>query len=270
MRFLVALLASITLVTSFDLNVTKDMLHLAQAAYCNDVTPTQWNCKVCDNPVILEKIIANNGGKALVGYHSTYDALFVSFRGSENIENWIDNIQFELLYPYEDDLSNVGIETGFYKVFWYLFDDISDSLFELSDKYKTTDIMTTGHSLGGIASILAFEIYYYMPQFTIISLTTFGSPRIGNADFSKLFSLTNIPSTRVTHYYDIVPHLPQELLGYKHISQEIWFNKDNTDYIICHGAEDPSCSNSCGPFECTSIDQHLNYIHIQMGSSGDC
>ena len=53
MRFLVALLASITLVTSFDLNVTKDMLHLAQAAYCNDVTPTQWNCKVCDNPVIL-------------------------------------------------------------------------------------------------------------------------------------------------------------------------------------------------------------------------
>ena len=120
MRFLVALLASITLVTSFDLNVTKDMLHLAQASYCNDVTPTQWNCKVCDNPVILEKIIANNGGKALVGYHSTYDALFVSFRGSENIENWIDNIQFELLYPYEDDLSNVGIETGFYKVFWYL------------------------------------------------------------------------------------------------------------------------------------------------------
>ena len=90
------LLASMTAVTSFDLNETKDMLHLAQAAYCDGVSPTQWNCRVCDNPVVLEKMIEHNGGKALVGYHSTYDALFVSFRGSENIENWIDNIQFEL------------------------------------------------------------------------------------------------------------------------------------------------------------------------------
>ena len=79
------LLASMTAVTSFDLNETKDMLHLAQAAYCDGVSPTQWNCKVCDNPVVLEKMIEHNGGKALVGYHSTYDALFVSFRGSENI-----------------------------------------------------------------------------------------------------------------------------------------------------------------------------------------
>ena len=91
----------------------------------------------------------------------------------------------------------------------------------ISNKYKTTDIMTTGHSLGSISTILAFEIYYFMPQFNIIALTTFGSPRIGNAEFSKMFALTNIPSTRVTHYYDIVPHVPQEILGYEHISNEI-------------------------------------------------
>lgn len=266
MLFLFTMLLSLTSVFSYDLTLTKDMLHLAQASYCD--VDTNWDCAVCDNDVILEKVIENNGAKALVGFHEKYNALFVAFRGSENIENWIDDIQIKLIYPYE--WKCVGVETGFYKVFAYLFDDISDNLWELSNKYNTTDIMTTGHSLGSIATILAFEIFYYMPHLNVISLTTFGSPRIGNPDFSEMFSLTNIPSTRVTHYYDIVPHLPQKILGYKHISQEVWYNKENTDYIICHGSEDPNCSNSCAPLDCTSFDDHMTYIDVNMGSSGDC
>ena len=273
--FLFTFFLSFLSVFSYDINQTRDLLHLAQASYCETTaTKENWVCPVCDNETILEKVIENRGAKALVGYHTSYDALFVSFRGSENIENWIDNIQVSIIYPYEDlsvdSFNNIGIEKGFYKVFTYLYDDIMDTLHELSEKYKTTDIMTTGHSLGGIATIFAFEIDYFVPEFKMTALTTFGSPRMGNSEFAKWFDLANIPSTRVTHYYDMVPHVPQELLGYQHVSQEIWYNEPNTNYIICDGDEDKSCSNSCAPIHCTSTDDHMTYLNVQMGKDGDC
>ena len=34
----------------------------------------------------------------LGGYHEKYDSLFVAFRGSENIENWLQNIKIEFKY----------------------------------------------------------------------------------------------------------------------------------------------------------------------------
>ena len=32
-----------------------------------------------------------------------------------------------------------------------------------------------------------------------------------------------------------------------------------------NGIEDNSCSNSCSPFSCTSIDDHLNYLGSPIG-----
>ena len=47
-------------------------------------------------------MIDNNGARALVGYDSDQDALFVAYRGSSNIQNWIDNVKFILTAPYSD------------------------------------------------------------------------------------------------------------------------------------------------------------------------
>ena len=43
--------------------------------------------------------------------------------------------------------------------------------------------------------------------------TTFGSPRVGNWEFVKAHAAYGLNSVRVTHWYDIVPHLPMEALG---------------------------------------------------------
>ena len=73
-----------------------------------------------------------------------------------------------------------------------------------------------------------------------------------------------------------VDYLPidytQEILKYKHVPNEVWYNKDNTDYKVCDDSrgEDDSCSNSCGPLHCDSIDNHMNYMGVNMGSEGDC
>lgn len=263
----------------YDINKTNQMLYLSQASYCPKVTPTNWNCKYCQDTFILEKIIENNGAKALIGYHKDFDAIVVTFRGSENIENWINNIKIDIVYPYyfsdnyqPFDWEKIGIEQGFYITYEDLERDIIKTLLNLADKYKTTTIYTTGHSLGAISTILAFEIFYFYPEFVIEFDATFGSPRIGNQEFVDAFRFADIKSTRVTHYYDIVPHLPQEFLNYKHVPNEIWYNKDNTDYKVCDDSmdEDSSCSNSCGPLHCDSISDHMTYIGVNMGSEGDC
>ena len=98
-----------------------------------------------------------------------------------------------------------------------------------------------------------------------------GAPKDHNSAFSTSFNNFSSSFThyRITHYYDIVPHVPEEFLGYEHVSDEIWYNEENTVFIICNDAtgEDNSCSNSCSPTHCTSTSDHLDYLNVTMGSS---
>ena len=106
-----------------------------------------------------------------------------------------------------------------------------------------------------------------------IKLITFGSPRVGNEYFVSIFNEYSIYCNRITHYYDMVPHIPQEFLNYVHVSQEIWYNEENSDYNVCNdkdNREDPYCSDSCSPIHCTSTSDHMKYLNISMGSEGDC
>lgn len=280
MKFLIYIIFSLikNVYGGFEINKTLDSLYLAQSVYCPQATEKNWTCKYCMNNIIPEKIIENNGAKALLGYHTKYDSLFVAFRGSENIQNWLQDIRIEFIYPYNNSKDsmikweNIGIEKGFYTIYKYLEQLILDELEVLSIKYGTYKVLTTGHSLGSISTLLAFNIFYFYPKYYVDSDITFGSPRIGNQEFVNAFKYTNVNSSRITHYFDIVPHLPEQFLGYVHIPTEVWFNKKNTEYKICDDNlyEDETCSNSCSPFYCNSINDHLNYIGVNMGSNGDC
>jgi hypothetical protein len=256
----------------YDINLTTQSLHLAQSAYCMDLNADDpWTCATCDDDSVLEHIVDAGGGRALVGYNKPHDALFVSYRGSTDLINWLDNVQFRLVYPY-DTMPEIGVEKGFHKVYSYLREGVFKSLEKASETHGTNSLMLTGHSLGAIATILAFDIHYFHPEYDVQSLVTFGSPRMGNPSFVDAMYHSGIHATRVTHYHDIVPHVPEEVLGYGHIPHEVWYNEDNTKYIVCDDGldEDDSCSNSCAPIHCTSTSDHGTYIGVNMGSDGDC
>jgi hypothetical protein len=61
-----------------------------------------WDCDTCDSGIVLKAVIEVNGALALVGYDKNQDALFVAYRGSSNIQNWIDNVKFSHTSPYSD------------------------------------------------------------------------------------------------------------------------------------------------------------------------
>jgi len=256
---------------SFEQNIANSALHLSQSAYCMTHN-SNWDCITCDSSNKLDFVLEEHSELVIQGYNSDTNSLFVSFRGSANIPNWIDNIQLSKITPYTD--KNIQVEKGFYKAYNYLKPDIIDNLHKLVTKYDTNRLFITGHSLGAsMATLLAYDILTIYTEFQLSYLITFGSPRVGNPEFVNSFTKYNKGvSYRFTHYYDIVPHVPEEFFGYLHLSNEIWFNEDNTHYDECNdtGGEDPSCSNSCSPIHCTSVSDHLHYMNITMGSDGTC
>lgn len=257
---------------TYDQDLAKTAVNISQSAYC--MSPdSNWNCKTCDSDNIYEGSIVKNGEQVIFGYNTFYDVLFVGFRGSSNIENWISNLHVKLIHPYSTD-TDIGVDQGFYNLLDSIKEDVYKKLDTLTDKYNTKNILVTGHSLGAaIATLFSFDILYESNNYNINYLITFGSPRVGNEDFITKFNSYHIYSNRITHYYDIVPHVPEEKLHYRHISQEIWYNEENTNYIVCNDTdneEDDSCSNSCAPVRCTSTSDHENYLNITMGNNGMC
>ncbi len=241
------------------INIT---IQLSQAVYCNT---TLWNCKPCNKDYKLEKSIEKYGEKIIIGHNS--ETSFISFRGTSNIENWIDNIQFShTCYK-----NNICIEKGFDN----LYEKLKKYIFNYlnNNKIINNNILITGHSLGSsLATLLTYDLLKNKYSYNI-SLVTFGSPRVGNFDFVKDMMKYNFTNYRITHYYDIVPHLPQYNLNYHHLPNEIWYDENNNNKKICNNTnlmEDNDCSNSCYPFYCTSINDHLYYINITMGENGYC
>jgi len=252
---------------SYDIYLSKHFVNLSQTTYCVS-SISNWDCLTCDDSIIPEYIIENNGAKAIQGYDTLTQTIFTSFRGSSNIHNWINNIQISKISPYKD--SNIQVEKGFYKAYSYIKYDLISNLVLLSIKYNTNLLSITGHSLGAAeATLFVFDIVNEYTNYQLLYFYNFGSPRVGNPEFSAFFTYNHIYPFRVTHYYDIVPHLPEEILGYKHISNEIWYDELNTKYTICDDniKEDKDCSNSCFPLYCTSSDDHLYYVNVTLGSS---
>jgi hypothetical protein len=265
------LLLLMTLSFAYDQNISKHCVDLAQASYAVS-SPNKWTCSTCDPSIKLDYVVEDRGVLALQGYDNYIQSIFVSFRGSVNIYNWIDDIQISKISPYNDSTISVG--KGFYKAYNYIKPELINNLPILSNKYNTNKILIVGHSLGGaMCTLMTYDIITLFPQYSMSYSITFGSPRVGNSIFAESFNkyASTFTHYRITHYYDIVPHVPEEILGYLHISNEIWYNENNSEFKICNDqtSEDDSCSNSCSPTKCISTDDHLNYLNVTMGSQGD-
>lgn len=268
MYFFLILLFSLS--SAYDEVLSKYFINLSQSTYCIS-SVKEWNCITCESTIKPEYIVENNGARAIQGFDSKTNSIFTAFRGSSNIQNWIDNIQIARISPYND--SSIEVEKGFYKAYNYLKPDLINNMGTLSKKYETNKISITGHSLGAAeATLFAYDILNDFTNYKILYFYNFGSPRVGNPAFVKSFSSFSVPSFRVTHYFDIVPHVPEEFLGYLHISNEIWYNEENSKYKICNdnNKEDSTCSNSCSPTQCTSLDDHVYYLNVSMGNDPPC
>jgi hypothetical protein len=237
----------------FVLNTAKRNLQFAAATYCDIGQLVDWNCKHCLHEITVQTVIPDES-TIIVAHDSVQNATVFGFRGSVNLDNWISNLEFDMIAPYDDP--EIKVHKGLYNEYLLYKEEISAYL------VPGDQIVITGHSSGAAMSMFfAYDIYR---DYDVV-VYTFGKPRIGNSKFAETASA--ISHLRVTHADDIVPHIPEELLGYKHTGIEVW-NYDDTDtnYKVCDRQEDDECSNSCAPIHCTSISDHLFYLGAAIGS----
>ena len=162
---------------------------------------------------------------------STSDTLFIIFRGTLNLEDWVNdatyqqnayveskqstNSQISVNYRVARKNTNgqtglsyielpASIHKGFYTIYNKMKTTLIDKLSQL-DPTKTKNIVIAGHSLGSaVATICAADLYAlgYKNCVTYV----FASPRVGNEKFSAIIKNLNLYS--IMNNLDVVPTMP--------------------------------------------------------------
>lgn len=198
-----------------------------------------------------------------VGFNINDNNIYVVYRGTSNIKNWVDNLKIAF-----DDCpdnwngapSGCKVHKGWFQDEQKVFNDIVlPEVKKLQEKYEFYNVVVTGHSLGAaLATITSIDLI--ANGIKNVQLFNFGSPRVGNKEFAE-FASNYIPTIhRMTHHKDMVVHVPLD--RYLHVQGE-WYEDPVLELRECHGYQDSECSDQ---WYLTSISDHLLYLGVPLGS----
>lgn len=147
----------------YDHDLALRLMYYAGINGCNHSQIVTWTCPGCVQNVPGAEFIGLLGANPQenFGYvavdHSMPDGpmIVVSFRGSSNIKNWVENFQIWFDKTTFQNLTNIRIHTGFYNGWYDSRKEMHTFVAEALAKYPNATIAVTGHSLGGALS----EVY---------------------------------------------------------------------------------------------------------------
>ncbi|CAD8108992.1 unnamed protein product [Paramecium sonneborni] len=269
MKILFVLLAIVN-AFNYDPALANELTAFSFAAYCNLEDILNWNVGTISEQYphlskiqIFENIELETRG--YIAYNSHSQAITVVFRGSQNLKNFIADIDAQKIEF--NPICKCQVHEGFFAAYTSLKIHLDVLLGEYRMKYPYAKYHVTGHSLGGaMATLFASELSMIGLKVTLV---TVGSPRVGDSDFYDWFSTLKVTHSRLTNKKDIGPHLPLAKYDFEHVNTEIWY-KDGINYVICEEVkgEDPTCSASV---QYPNLNDHLTYLgwssnscHAQM------
>lgn len=135
----------------------------------------------------------------------------VAFRGTENIENWISNLNV-LLTPMPTDEKAGEVHAGFAECYTSLQEDLLQqiqrclALEGVSELSPSVLVLATGHSLGGaLAQLLAYDLACKGCTTCCVS---FGAPKVGDGEWAGSYNKRVGRTLRFVNKFDPVPRLP--------------------------------------------------------------
>ena len=192
-------------------------------------------------------------------------AMILAFRGTEkNLEDWLSDVKVKLTGgPFG------MIHEGFGLALSSVWAQVLEAIKDYQDKGQ--GLWITGHSLGAALATLATAKFLEKPmqvpglQTQVRGLYTFGSPRVGNGDFTKKFDeLFKSKTFRFVHNRDIVTRVaPRVVLGYDHVGHVYYIDKDgvlHTDPSAWNMFLEAVKSTVTNPFILQIQGKHINAI----------
>ncbi|WP_246070632.1 lipase family protein [Paenibacillus kobensis] len=190
----------------------------------------------------------------------------VVIRGTESSLDWLMDFEFKLETFHE--VPNSGkTEAGFTNLYRSMTVEYADPsrpselLSETLDHLPAgTKLVVTGHSLG--SSLATIHAFLAGSKNFDVELITFASPRVGDSAFVEAFERMNIANTRVFNKPDVVPTVPIELFGYRHLEPGIEINSGL--YPIKHSV---SCYHALSTYLYVMGDTQANIDKCRAGAS---
>lgn len=178
------------------------------------------------------------------------DVIWVVFRGTWNLYEWINNFKiqqtsyevgknsFDNLPLFMEQNRDIMIHTGFIN----MYNELRKGLLESVKEHKGTKICVTGYSVGAsIGNLLALDLKTLGYD---VQLYTFGSPRVGNREFSDTVEKSGLKHYRIVNTEDTITQMPlpvspnfskhDEPFFYMHNGEEYKFTKHNKSIFTNH------------------------------------
>ncbi|GET91079.1 triacylglycerol lipase-like protein [Leishmania tarentolae] len=264
-------------------------LHYANATYAGVDAVTNWACgESCNaNPSFkVTSVVKSNDGHGLlayVGVDERSEQVVVALSGSVTQQEKL------MRRPVEPALYNIksgcGLECQVHSSVQHTYVALRRSVraavlrdLKMNPGYN---ILMTGHSFGAaVAQLAALDVQAHVNRMffvsrPIVSLYTFGMPRVGNRAFAVWAAgiLSRGSHFRITSRHDPVPRLlSTSSEDFQHVPHEVYCaDADGTNCRVCEdsvGSDDPTCIANTSE---TDIRDHFLYFgkRIESTVTGD-
>lgn len=237
-----------------DYGVTSaDLDYFFQHAYLSSCNPWQLEPNTCYCQDIFSdvKIFRNDtlNSQAAVAVDKVRKLVVVSYRATVNMKNWETNYDM-VLVKHPSLPANIKVHRGFLDYVLSLHSQAEPAVRSLLDKNQRYRLTIAGYSLGGAAAALSLPIWIdslkNMKSYSRPQVFMYSSPRPGSLEFARYLETQGCPLTRYTKKDDVVPHVPDQSMGYSHVGQEFYDDyvdeKSNIRKCARNVVEDPTCS----------------------------
>jgi predicted lipase len=187
---------------------------IIQSSYICKLSYTK-NISECSLLSEFNKVINLYDDKIFIVHNK--NKINVCYRGSYNIPDFLTNFNINNKNFMNED---IRIHSGYLNYYLKTKDEIIKQINEIRRKNKITDIIFTGHSLGGsVATIASFDSKNIFNDVNIKCIT-FGAPKVGNDKFIDEYNKKILYSYRFVNENDVFEHVP--FILYKHPHKPIY------------------------------------------------
>ncbi|KAL8500433.1 hypothetical protein ACS0TY_020143 [Phlomoides rotata] len=209
----------------------------------------------------------------------------IAYRGTATCMEWLENLRVTLTNLPSDDVASDDyesmVQSGFLSMYTSstgtrnsLQDTIRDEIEKILQKYadEPLSITVTGHSLGAaLATLTAHDIATTFKHAPLVTVVSFGGPRVGNKNFRSQLEKSGTKVLRIVNSDDPITKVPgfvlnEEANGDQKAAAGLlnWVQKrvEDTQWVYAEVGEELRLSSRDGKGSVATCHDLKTYLHL--------